>query len=289
VSDDRTLSRIAKLLRQAEGTDNENEATAFMEAAQRLATLHSIDLAVARARTATSERREQPIARRIAIGERGKRGLRTYTSLFLAVGHANGIQFDIAQNSSYVVAYGFPSDIVATQAIYASLAVQMAKASDTYVRFGDYKTEEVYRPVRKPTRRGRTRTEWEFAPISGSTARINFQQAYSERIGQRLAAARKAAEDSAITEDAAVLAQVADPAEPSAPSTELVLRAKQIEVRDFRNARSTARGSWRGGRAASGYSERSQLAGQQAADRARLGTEAQIGGSQRALPGGASW
>ena len=55
---DRTLVRIAALLRQAEGTSNEHEADAFMQAAQRLATTLSIDLAVARAHTAKREAHE---------------------------------------------------------------------------------------------------------------------------------------------------------------------------------------------------------------------------------------
>jgi hypothetical protein len=49
MTDDKMLARIAALLRQAEGTDNQHEADAFMAAAQRLATATSIDLAVARA------------------------------------------------------------------------------------------------------------------------------------------------------------------------------------------------------------------------------------------------
>ena len=48
--DDKLLTRISALLRQAENTDNEHEAETFMQAAQRLATASSIDLAVARAR-----------------------------------------------------------------------------------------------------------------------------------------------------------------------------------------------------------------------------------------------
>ncbi len=41
-TDDKMLGRIAALLRQAEGTDNQHEADAFMAAAQRLATAASI-------------------------------------------------------------------------------------------------------------------------------------------------------------------------------------------------------------------------------------------------------
>ena len=53
MTDDKMLARIAALLRQAEGTDNAHEAEAFMAAAQRLATATSIDLAIARAHSAT--------------------------------------------------------------------------------------------------------------------------------------------------------------------------------------------------------------------------------------------
>jgi len=53
MSDPKMLERIAALLRQAENTDNPHEAEAFMSAAQRLATTTSIDLAVARAHSAT--------------------------------------------------------------------------------------------------------------------------------------------------------------------------------------------------------------------------------------------
>jgi hypothetical protein len=52
-TDDKMLARIAALLRQAEGTDNAHEAEAFMAAAQRLATATSIDLAIARAHSAS--------------------------------------------------------------------------------------------------------------------------------------------------------------------------------------------------------------------------------------------
>ena len=57
---DKQLTRIAALLRKAESTDNPHEADAFLQAAQRLATLASVDLAVARAHTRGGERRATP-------------------------------------------------------------------------------------------------------------------------------------------------------------------------------------------------------------------------------------
>src|SRR5258705_494316 len=65
---DRMLTRIGGLLRQAESTDNEHEAEAFLAAAQRLATRSSVDLAVARAHIAGRERRPTPVQRMIPIG-----------------------------------------------------------------------------------------------------------------------------------------------------------------------------------------------------------------------------
>ena len=87
--DDKLLTRIAGLLRQAENTDNPHEAETFMQAAQRLATASSIDLAVARAHDPSARKRTTPISRQIAIGQAGKRGLRTYVQLFVAIARAN--------------------------------------------------------------------------------------------------------------------------------------------------------------------------------------------------------
>jgi hypothetical protein len=129
MTDDRMLARIAALLRQAEGTDNPHEAEAFMTAAQRLATATSIDLAVARAHSATRTAAQEPTQRTITIGEPGSKGLRTYVQLFAGIAVANDVRCDVASNSAYVYAYGFAEDIDASHALYASLVVQMVRAA----------------------------------------------------------------------------------------------------------------------------------------------------------------
>ena len=134
--EDKNLARIAALLRKAEGTDNEHEADAYLQAAQRLATLASVDLTVARAHTAQRELRATPCQRTITIGDAGKRGLRTYVLLFLAIGRANDLICDIARNSTMVFAYGFEPDIDAAEALYASLVVQMVRSSDGFIKSG---------------------------------------------------------------------------------------------------------------------------------------------------------
>lgn len=289
MSGDKTLARIAALLRQAEGTSNEHEADAFMQAAQRLATMHSIDLAVARAHTAKREAREQPIIKHIVIGPSGKRGLRTFAQLFLACGRPNDVVFDIASNSSYVIAYGMPSDIAVIEALYASLAVQMVRASDTYVRSDAHRNDRIvtYRGDRYDQITGEWRYVERTKPVSTPTARINFQQAFAQRIERRLTEAKTDAQNEAIararTERAGTASAAADD-EPT--STELAIREKAVEIRDFRQAHTSARGSWKGGRAAAGHSDRARMAGDRAARHARLGGEQAIGGTRPGIDSG---
>lgn len=280
MSGDKTLSRIAALLRQAEGTDNAHEADAFMQAAQRLATTASIDLAVARTHNPQQEMRPAPVQKAIRIGEPGTRGLRTYVELFLAISRANDVTCDIAANSSSVYCFGFEGDIATCEALYASLAVQMVRASDAYIKSGAYQSETVARPVRSWDVGGVPYTRWEEKPVRASTARVNFQQAYAHRIGERLQEARQQARDQVIAAER--------PAGPgSQAGTEIALRGKELELRDFYKATSKARGTWKGFHAQAGYASQARMAGDRAARHARLGTERELGGVRPAVgPGG---
>ncbi len=274
---DKDLTRIAALLRKAEGTDNEHEADAYLQAAQRLATLASVDLAVARAHTERRERRPVPTQRAIVIGESGKRGLRTYVELFLAIGRANNLTCDIARDSTRVHAFGFDTDIDIAETLYASLVVQMVRASDSYIKSGDYALEKVIKRVAVATaaRSGGWRQEYRYVekPVHATTARINFQQAFAHRIGARLAEARKQTEESLIAERPAAEGR----------TMSLVLRNREVELADHYRATSTARGTWSGTRAVAGFSERSRQAGDRAGRRARLAAERMIGGQRGAL------
>lgn len=280
MSQDRTLTRIAALLRQAEGTDNAHEADAFMQAAQRLATAASIDLAVARAHVAAKETRPTPVQKAVPIGEPGTRGLRTYVELFLAISRANDVTCDIAANSSTVYCYGFDSDIAMCEMLYASLAVQMVRASDAYIKSGAYRSETTARPVRSWDAWGEPFTRWEKRPVRASTARINFQQAYAHRIGTRLQDARQQSRRQAIAAERDAKTPAC-----SSTSTEIALRGKELELRDFYKSNSRARGTWRGAQAQAGHSSHARMAGDRAARQARLGGEKEIGGARPALPG----
>jgi Protein of unknown function (DUF2786) len=247
MSDDKMLERIAALLRQAENTDNPHEAEAFMAAAQRLATTTSIDLAVARAHSATRTAAQTPVQRTVSIGEAGTRGLRTYVQLFVVIAHANDVKCDIASNSTFVYAYGFAEDIDATHALYASLVVQMVKASDTYIGSGEHR------------------------PTPTITARLNFHLAFGARVGQRLADTREEVKQAATND------------RDQRPGTAIALRNKDIELKSFYRQASKARGSWRATSATAGYSSSARQAGDRAGRRARLGPSTELSGARTAL------
>jgi hypothetical protein len=260
---DKTLTRIAALLRKAESTDNAHEADAFLQAAQRLATLASVDLAVARSHTATRERRAVPTQREVLIGESGKRGLRTYVELYLSIARANDIRCDVARDSTRVFAYGFDTDLDTAAALYGSLVVQMVRASDEFIKSRRYAEELVEKW--SPSRR-----RWEVKPVAPVTARVNFQRAFAARIGRRLAEAQAVATE-AVT------------AERPTAGVAVALRDKEIEIVDHYRAHSTARGHWQGSWASGEYSEHATRAGDRAGRTARLGEETAIGGSRRGI------
>jgi len=241
------LARIAALLRQAEGTDNEHEAEAFMAAAQRLATATSIDLAVARSHSDKRTKAQTPTQRTITIGNAGARGLRTYVQLFVVIAAANDVKCDIASNSTFVYAYGFAEDIDASHALYAGLLTQMVKASEAYIGSGAHR------------------------PTPTITARINFQLAFGTRIGKRLSEAREEAQ------------REATKGRDSRPGTAIALRDKDIELKDFYRHTSRARGIWRASSATAGYSSAARRAGDRAGQRARLGNSPELAGARSAL------
>ncbi|MFT4126905.1 MAG: DUF2786 domain-containing protein [Gordonia sp. (in: high G+C Gram-positive bacteria)] len=267
--DDKLLTRISGLLRQAENTDNPHEAETFMAAAQRLATAAAIDLAVARAHDPAARATTTPISRQIVIGAAGKRGLKTYVQLFAVIARANDVTVDVAGNATFVLAYGFAADIDACEALYTSLVVQMVAASDAYLRSGAHRDETARRVVTKQVGRTRRRVV-EHKPLAGVTARLNFQAAFAERIGARLAQARAAEREQA-------MAQELPGANGSGSSTEIALRNKEIEVQDFYSRESRARGRWRPTSASAGYSVGARAAGDRAGRRARLGANREFG------------
>jgi len=277
---ERMLTRIGGLLRKAEATDNEHEAEAFLAAAQRLATRSSIDLAVARAHVAGRERRVTPVQRIIAIGEPGRKGLRTYVQLFVAIAHANDVRCDVARTSTQVFAHGFAADIDLCEALYTSLLVQMVRAGDHYIKSGAYREATVDKIVTE-RRHGATVRRRVRAPAAAVTARLNFQMAFAARIGRRLAEVKSSVEAEAVEADNAGEAGSGVPT-----GTALALRDKEIELVDFYTRTSEARGTWRGPQASTGHSAAARQAGDRAGRVARLGLSPELGIARGELASG---
>ena len=211
--DDRLVDRVGKLLAQAEGTDNEHEAAAFVERAQQLATAYAVDLEKARARQAARRVPEPLVQERVEIGPRGRRGNRHRVLLFSVVASANDVLVNVAHDSTYVLGFGHRADLEVVERLWASLAVQMTVAAQRRLDAGEHRT----------------------SGTAAQTWRLSFYDGWTAAVGERLQAARVRAVAQATSED-----------ETGTPGTALVLRAKEERVQSFYAEHSSARGSWRG-------------------------------------------
>ncbi|WP_435769926.1 TIGR04338 family metallohydrolase [Nocardioides sp. SYSU DS0651] len=270
--EDRTLLRIGRLLRQAERTTNQAERDAFFAKAQALATRHQIALAVARASASAEERREDPTWETVLIGESGKRSLARYVRLVLEIARANDVRVAIYTSNTRVTLYGFPSDIAVVKALYASLVTQMVADADAHLRSGAHKHDT--RLVWDDRRRA-----WLQKPVHGSTARAAFYEAWADHVGERLQSARDETRRAAIRADTS--AEGPDDSGAAPTSTELAIRAREVEVVDYfahMQAEHGIRGTWKGAATAGHAAPGSHEAGVRAAARARLGTERELRG-----------
>jgi hypothetical protein len=265
---DRMLDKLAKILNQAENAATPEEAEAFLRKAQMLATNTSIDLAVARQYTARGEKREQPTHKHITIGEARKKSNARLANLFFAVSNNNDVKINIANNSTFVIAFGMPSDIEVVETLYASLLFQMVESANAWLRKGEYKTEQVWND-----------RACGFKPMDGRTARSNFYDAYTKTIFTRLYGARKEALEAVKERTYAVKN---DQGASEHQSAEMVLFNKADEVNDYYKTASTAKGTWKGARAAA-HSNSARTAGDSAGRTARIGSNLAIGGSRTAV------
>ncbi|MCA1710423.1 MAG: DUF2786 domain-containing protein [Actinobacteria bacterium] len=238
---DRLVDRVGKLLAQAEGTDNEHEAAAFVERAQQLATEHAVDLELARARQRERQQRgtaEPLVQEQLQVGDKGRRGNRHRVLLYVVVATVNDVLVNVAQDSTYVLGFGHRTDLEVAERLWTSLAVQMTTTAQRRMDRGEHRA----------------------AGVPGQTWRLSFYDGFVEAVGERLRAARER-----------VVAQ-AVPQPSGSPSAALVLRDKADRVKSFYDSASQARGSWRGaatGRTSS--SRAARAAGRTEGQRADLG------------------
>lgn len=236
---ERMLDKIGKLLAQAEGTSNEHEADAFVSRAQELATAYALDLELARSRQAARRLRGAEEAfeqRKLAVGAKGRRGNRQLVMLYLVIAQSNDVLVNVANDSTFVLGFGYAADLDVVERLWASLATQMASAAARRLRAGEHRETGV-------------------AAVSW---RLSFYEGWLHAVQKRLEQARSRA-----------LAQHVGDAPSS--SGALVLRAKSERVRAFHDRESEARGSWRGTRGDREVHNGAWRAGERDGRNARLG------------------
>ncbi len=247
---DRIADRVGKLLAQAEGTDNDHEAAAFVERAQQLATAYAVDLERARGRQRARQRRgggEPLVQERVDVGVRGRRGNRHRVLLYAAVAGANDLMVNVANDSTYVIGFGHRSDLEVVERLWASLAVQMTAAAQRRLDGGEHRR----------------------ARVAALSWRLSFYDGFIAAVAQRLQQARERA-----------VAEAPAPPMVGEPTAALVLRAKAERVQDFYSSTSEARGSWRGA-----HSGRTQTSGAAVRSGRRDGERADLGQDRLAQRG----
>lgn len=266
------MERVALLLNQAENSSGP-EAEAFMDRAQKLITLYSIDEALARKALADRTKRQTPIQRTITIANRVGNSNRVQNNaaemvdLFLRIAGANDVTCNIAYNSAYVITFGFPTDIDLCEALWASLATQMVDAALKVVKTGEYKSETTKRYNRRTCM-------YEDRPVDARIFKTSFYKGFIKQISVRL---KKARNEAIEARDEARNEAAAD------SSSSLVLVEKRDEVAAFYKANSNAKGSWRGSVRNSGSSFSGREAGRAAGEKARLSSAIPLPASRQAL------
>lgn len=265
---EKALQKIAALLRHAEGSSTDHEMLAFTEAAQRIATAMSIDIEMARLQGELSDNTQPRLVQEtIELVESSSKGFKNYINLFVVIAAANDVQCDVLRSAKTVYAFGYERDIALTKQLYQSLVVQMVKSCQEFLRSGEYKKETV-QVYEKVSYYGVTRTVKKNKPISTITAKLNFQSAFSHRVGQRLANAKKteiAEQQNMYSENTSVA---------------VVVQSKNDAVRQYYKSASQAQGRWRP--SSHTYSQSASFAGDKAGKEALIGQTDQlrIGGSR---------
>lgn len=276
------IAKVAKALALADGASTDEERDNALRVAGRIAADNSIDLAIARQALAKEQKREEPTTKTIRVGEARKQLNAVWCELVMAIGRSQDLKFNIAHNSLYVIAFGMPSDIEMTEAMFAHLSVQMVDACEQYLATDEWRDEIV-------TVWNAKEYEWVTKKVDKRVVKRRFYEAFSSRVGARLAEARRASEQAHVRRDAEakqIMAgtNISENGESAAPAgTELVLRKKREEVNAHYSRTSNARGSWKGNAHNTAQSSRGSAAGRRAGDNASLSGQRSIGGPRTAI------
>jgi len=168
MSQNKMAAKIAALLRQAEGTSNEHEASAFMAKAQALMLEHAISEQELAAQD--PGRKTRPISVEIELGK-NQTGIKAIRSLLAGIADVNRCKVWMMGGRRVLVIAGFQEDVEFVQALFASIRIQM----DAAVLQG--------------------LPEAKASGMNASSFKTNFMYGYAARVTHRLKAAQKEAEN----------------------------------------------------------------------------------------------
>lgn len=243
--DDKVLGRVRALLAKAESTPYPEEAEALTAKAQELMARHSIDAALAATGADPSRRGGDPERRRVAVPNPY---VTAKVHLLSVVARANRCEAVWMKDEQVVFLFGYPVDLEAVELLFTSLLLQATSAA---LAAGS-----------QVDAWGRSRTR---------SFRSSFLVSFAARIGERLAEAAQHAVDEAVAEGGdtgvgagGLLPVLADRADAvRAARDEAFPRVKRTTTRVTNGA------GWQAGR--------------DAAERASLTGQTQVGGRRRAL------
>lgn len=282
------LARVAALLAKAQGTDNPDEAEAYVAKAALVAQRHSIDMAVAALAASSGPQSAGPSHRMLTIGAPRSPLNKQLTELLCVVSSTFGVRVDVGPGSTYALVYGIPGDLDQVESLYATAAVMMLDRATQHVRSRSWEGTHYRSPGSALPR-----------PVTAVIARNAFCLGFTHRIGQRLAevssqahqeraaaggggradrrpgsdAGRGGGEAWSSREDHRPNGGVGQGGR-GGEHVALALRARDVAVTDYYRRISVARGTWRRSATAAASAASSRRAGELAAEefrRSRLG------------------
>jgi len=251
---DGITDKVGKLLTHADKAATDEERRVYLEKAEGLAATHAVNLALIRKKQADAEAggdRDRPITGEMfpltALPSVTYRNLAV--ELGSSIARAHGAQCTIRGKSAYMTFYGFSEDVHLTELMINRVTPMMFEEADRYLRSEEHRASGT-------------------AAIS---ARITFCQNFAWEVGRRLRQAVQQTEKEilALTDGK------------TGTSTELALREKAVEVRDYvayEFKRQGVRGAWKGSNT-SNWSGGAADAGKSAAQNANLYGRRELGGS----------
>lgn len=269
------LERIAKLLAKAESASTQEEAEVYFAKAQDLATVHQISLAEAAAHHPDAKKKSVLTHRSIMVGQKRKQVNSHLIRLFSVIAAHNDVKVNVYHDSTGVIAFGHSDDIDTVELMWSRIAPVMIRLGEAYLATDEWRDEKEYR-AKRVRRAGYYRDYyeevWDYYAVTKQSARASYYEGFRYALDDRLRRQRQ--------ETIAKVQQAHDEAGDGV-STDLVLVNRSALVQDYYSQKSTARGSWKGGRSSGGSSSASS-AGQRDGSRVSLGGGA-IGGQRRGI------